>query len=65
MARTRPGSEELFSRLERITRDAGGRIYLAKDSLLSAEAFSVMYPRADEFRAVRGRVDPDRRLGGR
>ncbi len=59
----RPGSEELFGRLERITRDAGGRIYLAKDSLLSAEAFAAMYPRADEFRAVRGRVDPDRRLG--
>jgi decaprenylphospho-beta-D-ribofuranose 2-oxidase len=58
----RPGSEALFARLERITRDAGGRIYLAKDSLLSAEGFAAMYPRTAEFRAVRERVDPDRRL---
>ncbi|MBL6079447.1 FAD-binding oxidoreductase [Belnapia sp. T18] len=58
----RPGSEAIFARLERITRDAGGRIYLAKDSLLSAESFAAMYPRADEFRAVRQRVDPHRRL---
>lgn len=58
----KPGSEELFARLERLTRDAGGRIYLAKDSLLSAEGFAAMYPRAEEFRAVRRRVDPGGRL---
>ena len=58
----RPGSEAVFAQLERITRDAGGRIYLAKDSLLSAEGFAAMYPRAGEFRAVREQVDPNRRL---
>lgn len=58
----RPGSEAIFAQLERITRDSGGRIYLAKDSLLSAEGFAAMYPRAGEFRAVRERVDPQRRL---
>ena len=58
----KPGSEALFAQLERIARDAGGRIYLAKDSLLSAEGFAAMYPRAGEFRAVRERVDPARRL---
>ena len=31
----RPGLRGLFAALERITREAGGRIYLAKDSLLS------------------------------
>ena len=58
----RPGSGAIFTQLERITRDSGGRIYLAKDSLLSAEGFAAMYPRAGEFRAVRERVDPQRRL---
>jgi decaprenylphospho-beta-D-ribofuranose 2-oxidase len=58
----RPGSEAIFAQLERITRDSGGRIYLAKDSLLSAEGFAAMYPRAGEFRAVREQVDPQRRL---
>ena len=59
----RPGSAALFGRLERITRDAGGRIYLAKDSLLSAEGFNAMYPEAAAFREIlRDRVDPQRRL---
>lgn len=58
----KPGSEALFATLERITREAGGRIYLAKDSLLSAAGFAAMYPEAVAFRAVRDRVDPERRL---
>ncbi|MDB5373267.1 MAG: linked oxidase domain protein [Belnapia sp.] len=58
----KPGSEALFATLERITRQAGGRIYLAKDSLLSAAGFAAMYPEAAAFRAVRDRVDPERRL---
>jgi decaprenylphospho-beta-D-ribofuranose 2-oxidase len=38
---------------------AGGRVYLAKDSRVSPAAFRAMYPRVDEWLAVRGRVDPD------
>jgi decaprenylphospho-beta-D-ribofuranose 2-oxidase len=38
---------------------AGGRVYLAKDSRLSPERFRAMYPRLEEFQAVRQRVDPD------
>jgi decaprenylphospho-beta-D-ribofuranose 2-oxidase len=38
---------------------AGGRVYLAKDSRVSPAAFRSMYPRLDEWRAVRDRVDPD------
>jgi decaprenylphospho-beta-D-ribofuranose 2-oxidase len=55
----RADSPALFATLERITRDAGGRIYLAKDSLLSAEGFAEMYPEAHRLQAVRARVDPD------
>lgn len=56
----KPGVTELLGRLERITLDHGGRIYLAKDGAMTAESFAQMYPRLDEFRALLGRVDPDR-----
>ncbi len=39
--------------------DAGGRIYLAKDSRVSPARSGAMYPRLDEWLAVRERVDPD------
>jgi decaprenylphospho-beta-D-ribofuranose 2-oxidase len=38
--------------------DAGGRIYLGKDAFLDAKTFAAMYPRLDEFRAIKARVDP-------
>lgn len=58
----RPGSAALFAGLERITLEAGGRIYLAKDSMLSAAGFAAMYPDAGRFQAIRARVDPQGRL---
>jgi decaprenylphospho-beta-D-ribofuranose 2-oxidase len=58
----RAGVDELMGRLERITLDHGGRIYLAKDAVLSAAGFRAMYPRLGEFRAVLDMVDPKRRL---
>lgn len=36
----------------------GGRVYSAKDSRVTAENFRRMYPRTDEFVAVRRRIDP-------
>lgn len=58
----KPGVAELLADLERITRDHGGRIYLAKDSVMTAESFAPMYPRLDEFRSVLDRIDPARRM---
>jgi len=55
----RGGIEALMFRLERITLDHGGRIYLAKDSLLSPEGFAAMYPALPAFRDVLAMVDPD------
>lgn len=58
----KPGLADLLARLERITRDHGGRIYLAKDSALSPEGFAAMYPDLDAFRAVLQRIDPQGRM---
>ena len=41
---------------------AGGRIYLAKDSLLAPSRVAEMYPELDRWRAVVAKADPDRHL---
>lgn len=56
------GTDALMRRLERLTLDHGGRIYLAKDACLSAAGFAAMYPRLDAFRAVLREVDPEGRM---
>jgi decaprenylphospho-beta-D-ribofuranose 2-oxidase len=58
-----PGTREFLARLERMVLDHGGRIYLAKDSVLSPEGFRAMYPRLAEFLAVRHAIDPHGSLG--
>jgi decaprenylphospho-beta-D-ribofuranose 2-oxidase len=40
----------------------GGRVYLAKDSRVSASALEEMYPRLPEFRKVRAEIDPSATL---
>ncbi len=52
----------LLDRLDRRVADAGGRIYLAKDSRMQADLLPEMYPRLDEWLAVRHEVDPEQRL---
>jgi decaprenylphospho-beta-D-ribofuranose 2-oxidase len=57
-----PGIEELYAKLANITRRHGGRIYLAKDALLGADAFRDMYPRWREFADLLDQIDPKLRL---
>jgi decaprenylphospho-beta-D-ribofuranose 2-oxidase len=57
------GSVELAKVLDRLDErvvEAGGRNYLAKDSRLRPELVPAMYPRLDEWRAVRDELDPGR-----
>lgn len=53
-----PGLAPLLDDLDRLVVDAGGRVYLAKDSRLSPELVPEMYPELDRFREVCARVDP-------
>ncbi len=56
----RPGLDRLLDELDALVLGARGRVYLAKDSRAGREAVAQMYPRADEFRAMRDLVDPNR-----
>ncbi|HVV19756.1 MAG TPA: FAD-binding oxidoreductase [Pseudonocardiaceae bacterium] len=54
----RSGLHELCERLDALVLDAGGRLYLAKESRTTPETLQRMYPRIDEWRKVRAAVDP-------
>ena len=38
--------------------DAGGRVYLGKDSYLDAATFRAMYPQLDRWLAIKAKDDP-------
>ncbi|MDO9454430.1 MAG: FAD-binding oxidoreductase [Stagnimonas sp.] len=52
-ANTGPDLERLFRRLDAIVSQAGGRLYLAKDSRMPRTLFEAGYPRLSEFHAYR------------
>lgn len=47
-----------LNEMDRILLDHGGRLYLAKDAVAKPEMIAAMYPRLDEFKAIRRRLDP-------
>ncbi len=50
---------QLLNELDQIVLNHEGRVYLAKDARLSRESFEKMYPRADEFRQIKQKIDPE------
>jgi len=54
----KPGLNKFLNELDRRVLEFGGRVYTAKDSRVSADTFHAMYPRIDEWIAVRRKVDP-------
>jgi decaprenylphospho-beta-D-ribofuranose 2-oxidase len=56
-ART-PGLARLLGQLDQLVLEAGGRVYLAKDSRVPADVLAEMYPRLPEFRKLRAELDP-------
>ncbi|MEA3077859.1 MAG: decaprenylphospho-beta-D-ribofuranose 2-oxidase [Actinomycetota bacterium] len=49
----------MLDQLDRMVVDAGGRVYVAKDSRVDPGLLRAMYPRLDEWKAVQATADPD------
>ncbi len=58
----RPGAVSLIGELERMTAEAGGRIYFAKDALAGPERVRAMYPEHGKWLKAVTRADPDAAL---
>ncbi|UWQ00621.1 FAD-binding oxidoreductase [Aliiroseovarius crassostreae] len=58
----RDGAETLIAQLERMTVQAKGRLYLAKDALATGAAIKAMYPEHGDWAQIADAADPERRL---
>ena len=56
------GLRPFLRELDQLLLEHGGRLYLAKDATMSANTFAAMYPRLDEFKQIKSRIDPENRF---
>ena len=56
----KPSAKALLARLNELARNAGGRVYFAKDSSLEAGYLPAMYSELEDFRAEATKADPER-----
>jgi len=52
------GLVPLLHELDRVVLNYGGRVYLAKDAVTTAQSFAAMYPQLERFQAIKKRLDP-------
>jgi len=52
------GLVPLLHELDQMVLRYGGRVYLAKDAVLTAESFAVTYPKLEQFRGIKRKLDP-------
>lgn len=55
----RTNTRALLRQLDALVLEAGGRVYLGKDSYLDAPTFRAMYPQVDAWLALKAKYDPD------
>ena len=60
LPRSAPDLYPALERCDALVAEAGGRVYLSKDSRLRPETVQAMYPRLGEWRSARDRADPER-----
>jgi decaprenylphospho-beta-D-ribofuranose 2-oxidase len=56
--RLAPGLDPVLDRCDELVAASGGRVYLSKDVRMGPAALEAMYPRLDEWRELRERLDP-------
>ena len=59
LPRAAAGLHSALDRCDELVAEAGGRVYLTKDARMRPEAVEAMYPRLNEWRALRDAADPD------
>lgn len=58
-----PGLTTVLAHLDEVVATAGGRVYLTKDSRLSASMLPRMYPELLRWQQIRNHLDPTQKMG--
>ncbi|HWE01567.1 MAG TPA: FAD-binding oxidoreductase [Tepidisphaeraceae bacterium] len=53
---------EFLRELDQIVLKHGGRVYLAKDAVMTRQSFAAMYPDLPRFNQIKATLDPERRF---